>query len=217
MKTLNFTKTDFAVQLSQISIPDVYSEIGSAIFSGDQFVKNMTVNLLCDADGECSDINVEVEFHLDVEAEDEAQCAVLCTNHAGHTLAHEIDEAKVEIDLAASRARSRFISDGVGQDAIYVHKESQARLFAANGYPEDQLDDLAYSLIKAEVAVYDGQVTGQECADTIISLSDQWKVVGGMIETTRLKSKNIVKSQADSANVKAKLKDAFDALDQFKP
>lgn len=83
------------------------------------------------------------------------------------TLPDAIKYAETTIDRAASAARARFISSGVGQDAVYVVKGQQAQAYADAGFAGD-----VPAYIAAEAAATG--VTAQAAAQTILALRDAW-------------------------------------------
>ena len=113
------------------------------------------------------------------------------------------------IDLAAERARRRYLSIGAGQALTYLEKEKDARAYAAAGYPSAQLAKFPW-------VDTDRQATGKsgrQTADEIIAAADAWKNVGTLIENKRRAGKEAVKAAADYPAMLAAKDAALTALD----
>lgn len=127
------------------------------------------------------------------------------------TLSAAILGAERSIDLAASNARARFISSGVGQDAVYVVKGQQAEAFAAAGFNGDPP---AY--IAAEAAATG--VTPMVAAQTILGLRDAWNnLIGPAIESQRIGGKKLVREATTVEEVDARMRAATLALQEIQP
>lgn len=127
------------------------------------------------------------------------------------TLSAAILGAERSIDLAASNARARFISSGVGQDAVYVVKGQQAEAFAAAGFNGDPP---AY--IAAEAAATG--VTPMVAAQTILGLRDAWNnLIGPAIESQRIGGKKLVREATTVEEVDARMRAATLALQEIRP
>lgn len=127
------------------------------------------------------------------------------------TLSAAILGAERSIDLAASNARARFISSGVGQDAVYVVKGQQAEAFAAAGFNGDPP---AY--IAAEAAATG--VTPMVAAQTILGLRDAWNnLIGPAIESQRIGGKKLVREATTVEEIDARMRAATLALQEIRP
>lgn len=127
------------------------------------------------------------------------------------TLLDAIKFAETSIDRAASSARARFISSGVGQDAVYVVKGQQAEAFAAAGFNGDPP---AY--IAAEAAATG--VTPMVAAQTILGLRDAWNnLIGPAIESQRIGGKKLVREATTVEEVDARMRAATLALQEIRP
>lgn len=127
------------------------------------------------------------------------------------TLSAAILGAERSIDLAASNARARFISSGVGQDAVYVVKGQQAEAFAAAGFNGDPP---AY--IAAEAAATGS--TPMVAAQTILGLRDAWNnLIGPAIESQRIGGKKLVREATTVEEVDARMRAATLALQEIRP
>lgn len=123
-----------------------------------------------------------------------------------------ITEAESQIDAAASVARSRFVSSGVGQDGTYVVKAQQAQAWAAAGYPADAVPPY----VTAEAAAVGG--TPRARADLIIATAQQWSdVIGPKIEGARIGGKAAVRAAEDVSGVESALAIAVAALNNIRP
>lgn len=100
------------------------------------------------------------------------------------------ETAKYYIDVAAGEARSKYISTGPRQEAIYMIKSLQARKFKDSGYV-----GTVPPLVNAEV-----QATGlpaQQVTDMIISTEDAWIVLAAEIERIRRSAKIAIDQLTD--------------------
>lgn len=126
-------------------------------------------------------------------------------------IAEARSRAELAIDSAASSARGRFISSGVGQDAVYVVKGQQAEAFAASGFNGDPP---AY--IAAEAAATG--VTPMVAAQTILGLRDAWNnLIGPAIESQRIGGKKLVREATTVEEVDARMRAATLALEEIRP
>jgi len=127
------------------------------------------------------------------------------------TLLEAITYAEKAIDKGASAARSRFISSGVGQDAVYVVKGEQAQAYAAAGFAGN-----VPAYIAAEAAATG--VTAQAAAETILGLRDAWNgAVGPAIEQQRIGGKKLVRESATVEAVDSSMRAALVALEAIRP
>ena len=126
------------------------------------------------------------------------------------TLEAYADKAKATIDAMASAVRGRFISGGIGQDAVYQHKEAQARAYIEAGYPANVED---FPFVAAEWGSWEGSKTPTECADLIVGLADQWIFVAAFIEGEKVKGKNRIRAASTKAEVRQHEAAALAALD----
>lgn len=113
--------------------------------------------------------------------------------------------AEGQIDAAASAARSRFVSDGIGQDATYLLKASQAEIYRAAGYIGD-----VPSYVAAEAAARG--LGARAAAEIILAARDAWAVIGARIEGERIGGKIQVRGAGTAAEVNAALAAALAAL-----
>lgn len=127
------------------------------------------------------------------------------------TLPDAIAYAESAIDKGASKARARFISSGVGQDAVYVVKGQQAQAYADAGFAGD-----VPAYIAAEATATG--VTAQVAAQTILALRDAWNnLVGPAIEAQRIGGKKLVRESATVGEVDSRMRAALLALEAIKP
>ena len=105
-----------------------------------------------------------------------------------------LEQCRCAIDAIASDCRLRFISSGVGQEATYIIKESQAHAFRDAGYPDDLTQ---YPYVAAEASAT-GK-TPQQAADDLMATADSWNyVLGPQIEGIRRAKKIALESCATS-------------------
>jgi hypothetical protein len=127
------------------------------------------------------------------------------------TLPEAITYAEKAIDKGASAARSRFISSGVGQDAVYVVKGEQAQVYADAGFAGP-----VPSYIAAEAAATG--VTEEVAAQTILALRDAWNnTVGPAIEALRIGGKKQARDATTVVAVDSAMRAALVALEAIRP
>jgi len=101
--------------------------------------------------------------------------------------------ARGKVDIAAERARRRYLSFGSGQAMSYLRKEDDAQAYKDAGYPALG-SPVEYPWVNAEAEATN--VTAQQAADTILAQRDAWLVIGVQIE----KERRIGKENIDAAN-----------------
>lgn len=106
----------------------------------------------------------------------------------------KIEAAKDYIDMAASEARHRYISSGVGQESTYLMKAQQSKDFKAAGYTGD-----IPSLIQAEMIATG--LNAQDATDYILTQEAQWAYLAGQIETIRRTGKIAVSNMTDPIEI----------------
>lgn len=93
------------------------------------------------------------------------------------------------IDIAAGEARSRYITTTPGQEGTYVLKSQQATEYKNAGYQGP-----IPPLVNAEVRATG--MTGQQAADMILAIQEQWIAACAEIEYQR----RLGKVNVDNAN-----------------
>lgn len=127
------------------------------------------------------------------------------------TLAEAKAGAERVIDAAASAARARFISSGVGQDAVYVVKGQQAEAYAAAGFSGPVP---AYIQAEADAT----GATPTVAAQTILALRDAWNnTIGPAIEAQRIGGKKLARDAATLPEVETHTAAAVAALGAIQP
>lgn len=122
------------------------------------------------------------------------------------TLAAIKRDARSAIDAAAGEARMRYVTEVPGQQAVYLRKLEQARVFAA---AEGQGAPPAY--IAAE-ALATG-VAPLEAAQTILAIAQVWdEQLSPAIEALRIGGKRAVDAAADEATLRTVLQVTLAAL-----
>ena len=106
----------------------------------------------------------------------------------------KIQMAKEYIDMAASEARGKYITDGVGQESTYLLKAQHAKEYRDAGYT-GTIPFLVQSEMNAT-----GE-TAQVCADSIIYQETQWIYLAGTIETIRRSGKIALDALTDSIEI----------------
>jgi len=118
------------------------------------------------------------------------------------TMAHEY------IDMAASEARSKYITVGAGQESTYLLKAQHAKEYKAAGYT-----GTIPLLVQAEM-----NATGEEaqvCADSIIFQELQWIYLAGSIETIRRSGKIAISALTDPEEIANKCEEVVNTLHQI--
>lgn len=111
-------------------------------------------------------------------------------------------EALDQVDIAAGKARLRYITSVPGQAETYQKKEQQAREWAAASFAGDPP-----SFIAAEAAALGRDP--QAVATEVIGLADYWgNVKGPQIEACRRKWKVAIEAATDSTHVDSLLASA---------
>ena len=114
-----------------------------------------------------------------------------------------------EIDRAAGRARSRYLTTVPGQEATYTAKYAQAQAYIAAGYPADTAP---YPWI-AQESVRSG-LTIKQTADRIKMTGDLWaNIVGPAIEGLRIGGKDALPALSTIAAVLAHEKSVVNSLE----
>ena len=127
------------------------------------------------------------------------------------TLAEAKANAERVIDAAASAARGRFISSGVGQDGVYVVKGQQAEAYAAAGYTGP-----VPSYIAAEAQALG--ITAQEAAQRMLAVRDAWNTtLGPTIEAQRIGGKAQVRAAPTVEALAVKLAEVLAGLQAIQP
>lgn len=106
--------------------------------------------------------------------------------------------ALVAIDAAASKARGRYLTAGIGQDSTYLAKASEAEAFLQAGSPADAS---AYYLLRPEAEARG--ITVAALAVEVISARDAWHQVAGEIEGVRIGGKALVANAGTADEVQA--------------
>ena len=97
-----------------------------------------------------------------------------------------LDDARNEIDSAASFARGKYLTNGVGQDATYTAKYLDALNYVKAGYPADAT---LFTWINAEASATG--LTTTQAADRIKTIGDFWYgFKGPQIEAARIAGKD---------------------------
>lgn len=103
--------------------------------------------------------------------------------------------AKTKIDLIAGNIRTRFLTSVPGQEITYLSKANEFRNYVSLGSPEDLS---SYPWIKAEVEAHGINPDNpnwsevQSIVSAVLTVADNWTIVGTAIEKIRIKSKRAV-------------------------
>lgn len=105
--------------------------------------------------------------------------------------------ARKEIDVAAGKARARYLTVAPGQEATYTAKYQQALAFIAADYPSDTA---AYPWIAAESSATG--LTPTQTADRIKATGDAWaNMLGPAIEGARIGGKDALEALTTTPEV----------------
>ena len=115
--------------------------------------------------------------------------------------------ALVAIDAAASKARGRYLTSGIGQDSTYLAKASEAETFLQAGSPADAS---AYFLLKPEAEARG--ITVAALASEVIAARDSWHQVAGEIEGVRISGKALVANAMTAEAVQAERAQVIERL-----
>lgn len=103
-----------------------------------------------------------------------------------------------EIDKAAGKIRSKYITSVPGQAETYMMKVSEAKEIKGLGYPSD-INLSKYPLVQGEIlATGDSLVV---TCETIIGTEAMWRLKAAQIETERRKGKIAVSSLTTPTDV----------------
>lgn len=117
--------------------------------------------------------------------------------------------AAEEIDAAAGRARSRYLTTVPGQEATYTAKYAQAQAYIAAAYPADTTP---YPWV-AQEASRTG-MTPAQAADRIKITGDAWaNVIGPAIEGLRIGGKDGLEARLTIPDVLTHCRSVIAALD----
>ncbi len=114
-----------------------------------------------------------------------------------------------EIDNAAGRARSRYLTTVPGQEATYTAKYAQAQAYIAAGYPADTA---GYSWV-AQESLRTG-LTPTQAADRIKATGDAWaNIIGPAIEGLRIGGKDALAALLTTPDVLTHCRSVIAALE----
>lgn len=94
-------------------------------------------------------------------------------------------DARVKVDIAAGKARSRHITTVPGQSETYTEKAAEAKRYLADNPSSDVAVD--YPWVAADSEAFG--VSFRVAAEAIIEKHSQWKMLGSTIEMIRLRAK----------------------------
>lgn len=105
------------------------------------------------------------------------------------------ERACADIDYAAEKTRSQFLTPGSGQALTYNYKVEEAIGCVGDPAPKET----AYPFLAASIGI-DGS-TVVEVAESVLSRRDQWRNIGVAIERIRLHGKARVREAPDHSAV----------------
>ncbi|WP_018610258.1 hypothetical protein [Uliginosibacterium gangwonense] len=121
--------------------------------------------------------------------------------------------AKSRIDGAASRARSRYLTTGVGQEWVYQAKLAQAQDYLAalsSSNPPTSAEAWPYVYAESNAK----GICNKECASEIVAAGTQWlNVVSPKIESLRVSAKLIIENNTSIDEVSAYIQSIVSQLD----
>lgn len=103
--------------------------------------------------------------------------------------------AKKAVDAAAAQRRACRMTDGFGQEMLYLQKEAEARACVADAAP----DAGAYPLLAAEVGITGATLA--EVAVAIIIRADECRADVADIEAVRLSAKQQIDAALSAAEI----------------
>jgi hypothetical protein len=112
----------------------------------------------------------------------------------GRSTAQLIKELSDDIDKIAGDVRATYITVAPGQEAVYIMKAQQARLFLAGGLTNIE----NYPFIKAEAEALDKSYV--DLATEIVYVENAWITVASTIEASRLYIKQTLRNSTDLPN-----------------
>jgi hypothetical protein len=107
------------------------------------------------------------------------------------------EAAKVAVDAAAAKCRASRLTDGFGQEMLYLQKEAEARACVIDAAP----DTAQYPLLAAEVG--STGATLAEVAVAIIIRADECRADMAAIEAVRLSAKRQVDMATSTAEIES--------------
>jgi hypothetical protein len=126
-------------------------------------------------------------------------------------LANRRELAYRQIDEAAGRARSRYITAAPGQEAVYQLKADEAAAYVAAGYPTGGTTADDYPLLHAEATATGSTMAG--IADMVLALRAAWVQIAATIEGLRMGGKRDVELADDIPEVEGLVSTTITALD----
>ncbi|WP_262689777.1 hypothetical protein [Kordiimonas aestuarii] len=103
--------------------------------------------------------------------------------------------AKAAVDAHAARLRAEALTDGFGQEMLYLAKECEARACAFDAVPVVD----AYPLLAAEVGITGDTLA--EVAVAVIIRADESKAALAAIEAVRLSAKRQINEATDAEEI----------------
>jgi hypothetical protein len=103
--------------------------------------------------------------------------------------------AKAAVDAAAAGQRASRLTDGFGQEMLYLQKEAEARACAADAAP----DTASYPLLAAEVGLTGATLA--EVAVAVIIRADECRADMADIEAVRLSAKQQIDAASSTAEI----------------
>lgn len=123
-----------------------------------------------------------------------------------------LGRAKSNIDNAAGRARSRFITTVPGQEGTYQLKVNEALDYISAGSPADTS---LYVMLTAEAEGRNIPVS--DLANEVLLVRDQWVLIAAQIEKLRMSGKIAVANAADGSDLNAVAQPFIDQLNLIQP
>lgn len=106
------------------------------------------------------------------------------------------------IDRAAEMARTKYVTPGSGQAAVYLSKQAEANAVEGDANPSAD----KYPLLAASVGVEADPTTGKPCADVaavgalVRKTAAAWSLIAADIEGRRMRAKKAVDAAASFAD-----------------
>lgn len=141
---------------------------------------------------------------------EEGATAAQVTDAEAERVANRRLAAKADIDRAAGKARSRFISPGALVDQEYLAAENAAQSFKDAGYPSTDVPPEVQAWADA------AGMTATAAADDILATATAWRDALAQIRALRLQGKADVDAAAD-ADIETVAQSYIDQLDAVQP
>jgi len=124
------------------------------------------------------------------------------------------ESGRSRIDGAASRARGRYLSAGIGQELTYQAKHAEACVFLRALESGASINFEAWPYVAAEMRATG--LSAEDSAKGIAQIGAYWEaVIGPQIEEVRIGGKKSISSMESADQISAHILDVVSALDSI--